>query len=205
MIVTATGDSDLSRLCEDILAQRPYPSAVLILGAERSADAGAVAAIARSPVPTLAHTDGAIRDEALELWLACDLRLVGPNASFEVSDGYVPHAGLTYRLPRVIGRTAALDLLLVRPRMGAGEALRLGLATRAATEAQARELAARIEELPPIAARFAKDAVLHGSELPLEHALRLETDLYALLQTTADRAEGLAAYREKRPPRFRAE
>ncbi len=205
MIAHARGDADLSRLCAEWLEERPFPSAVLILAAEVCADAAAAAAVARLPMPVVAHAGGPVRDGALELWVACDLRIAGTAASFGLSDGYVPQAGLTYRLPRLVGRTAALDLLLVRMAIDPAEAVRVGLATRIADEAAAGDLASRLDELPPIAARFAKDAVLRGSELPLEHALRLETDLYALLQTTADRAEGLSAYRERRMPRFRGE
>jgi enoyl-CoA hydratase/carnithine racemase len=188
--------------CQGWLEALPYPTAVLIHEVEGCREPAEALAVGALPMPVIGHANGAIRDAALELWLACDIRIAGPDASFGVSAGYAPSAGLTYRLPRAIGRGAALDVLLVREQLDAGDALRLGLATRLGSEDDAEAVLRRLLDGPPIAARFAKEAVRRGQELTLEQGLRLETDLYALLQTTADRSEGLAAWREKRPPRF---
>ena len=91
--------------------------------------------------------------------------------------------------------------------MEAAEARRIGLVSRivatADLAAEAEAIAATIAERGPIAARFAKEAVRRGMDLPLDQALRMETDLTILLQTTKDRAEGVRAFKEKRPPRFR--
>jgi enoyl-CoA hydratase/carnithine racemase len=194
-------DRELVPACERWLEIEPYPPAVLIVGIEHCRDAGAAVLAGRLPMPLLGHAAGPVRDEALELWLACDVRIADPAATFGIGPEYIPRAGLTYRLPRAIGRGAALDLLLVRDYVDAPEALRTGLATRQGSEEEANQLLQMLR-LPPIAARFAKEAVLRGEGLSLEQGLQLETDLYALLQTTADRTEGLDAWREKRPPRF---
>ena len=180
----------------------PYPAAVMVVNVEDCRDAGEALAVGGLAMPVIGHAGGAVRDEALELWLACDVRVAGESASFGVSAGYVPQAGLTWRLPRAVGRAAALDLLLVRDEVAAAEALRLGLATRLGDQADAEALLKRLLGAPPVAARLAKEAVSRGQGLTLEQGLQLETDLYALLQTTADRAEGLAAWRKKRPPAF---
>ena len=203
--LTARAGDDLVAACERWQEAVPYPTAVLILSVEGCRDAQAALAVGELPIPVLGHAAGLVRDQALELWLACDVRIAGPEATFGVGPEYIPTAGLTYRLPRAVGRSAALDLLLVRDQIDAAEALRIGLATRQGTESEAQAFLARMLELPPVAARLAKEAVLRGESLSLEQGLRLETDLYALLQTTADRAEGLAAWREKRPPVFRGD
>ena len=180
----------------------PYPTAVLVLAIDQCRDVAEAVAVAALPMPVVGHTSGAVRDEALELWLACDIRMVDQAATFAVSPEYTPRAGLTYRLPRAVGRSAALDLLLVRDDVDVTDALRMALATRQGNAADAEALLARMLELPPVAGRLAKEAVHRGEGLSLEQGLRLETDLYALLQTTADRHEGLAAWREKRRPEF---
>lgn len=202
MALTAHAGGELLAACEKWGEELPYPAAVLVLNVEDCRDAGEALAIAGLAMPVIGQASGAVRDEALELWLACDVRVAGEGASFGVSAGYAPKAGLTWRLPRAVGRAAALDLLLVRDEIGADEALRLGLATRLSNQAAAEALLKRLLEAPPVAARLAKEAVSRGQGLTLAQGLQLESDLYALLQTTADRAEGLAAWREKRPPAF---
>ncbi|MFI5266957.1 MAG: enoyl-CoA hydratase/isomerase family protein [Chloroflexota bacterium] len=200
--LTVRADGEIVAACERWLEAVPYPTAVLVLAIEHCRDASAARAVGKLPMPVLGHASGAVRDQALELWLACDVRMADPAATFGVSPEYIPTAGLTYRLPKAVGRSAALDLLLVRDQIDATEALRLGLATRQGREAAAEQFLIGMLELPPVAARFAKEAILRGESLSLEQGLQLETDLYALLQTTTDRAEGLAAWREKRPPQF---
>lgn len=169
-------------------------------------------ALAGTPKPTIAAIHGYCLGGGLEIALACDIRIAADDAAFglpEVTLAIIPGAGGTQRLPRVIGVSAALRLILTGQRIGAAEALRLGLVSEVVAAAQLNEaagqLASRVAGLAPQAVAFAKEAVRSGSALPLADGLRLERDLAAVLMTTTDRAEAAAAFREKRPPVFRAQ
>jgi enoyl-CoA hydratase/carnithine racemase len=174
-----------------------------------SPGARAVRAIAALPVPTIAAIDGPAWSLGLELALACDLRVASPAASFALpalAEGVLPYAGATQRLPRLVGRAAALDLLLLGDTIDAAEARRIGLVTRITPSGQAEtlalELARRIAQKAPVAVRYLREAVLHGLDLTLDQGLGLEADLYFLIQTTADRMEGIRSFLEKRTPTF---
>jgi len=163
----------------------------------------------RCPQPIIAAIGGYAFGGGLELALACDIRIAAANATLgltEVNLAIIPGGGGTQRLPRVVGRGKALEMILTGARIPADEALRIGLVERVVPEGQAlaaatglaRTLAARA----PVALRYAKEAVVKGLELPLADGLRLETDLSTLLRTTEDRVEGAKAFLEKRPPRW---
>jgi enoyl-CoA hydratase/carnithine racemase len=167
-------------------------------------------AVAECPLPLIAALEGDVFGGGLELALACDVRFAASGARFgflESRAGVPPLAGGVARLARLAGRSAALRLLLTGEPVGADEALTCGLITsvHAAGElhAEAARLAAVIASRGPIATRYAKEAVSRGTEMPLDHALRFETDLTIILQSTADRAEGISAFAEKRTPHFR--
>lgn len=185
------------------------PAGDTFLDAPDSPGARAVRAIAALPVPTIAAIDGPAWGLGLELGLACDLRVASPAASFAlpaVADGTLPYAGATQRLPRLVGRAAALDLLLLGDTIDATEARRIGLVTRVAPSGQAEtlalELARRIAQKAPVAVRYLREAVSQGLDLTLDQGLGLEADLYFLIQTTADRMEGIRSFLEKRTPTF---
>ena len=171
--------------------------------------AAGIEALAAVPQPTLAAIHGRALSAGLELALACDIRIAAADAIFsmpETERGVLPRAGGSQRLPRAIGRAHALRLLLLGEQIDAAEALRIGLVSRVhardALPGEAAALAGVIASRGPIATRLAKEAVHRGSELSLEQALRYELDLTLLLQTTADRAEGVRAFAAKRPPHF---
>lgn len=177
--------------------------------AGRSPGGLAAAALAACVIPTIAVLDGPAFEAGLELALACDLRVASHQARLRAAhlqQGGFPQAGGTQRLPRLAGRARALQLLLLGEELSAREAVDAGLVQRLTApgealrqaEAWARQLAAGA----PIAAQYLKEAVLRGMEQPLAEGLQQEADLYALLQTTHDRDEGLRAFREKRRPRF---
>lgn len=178
--------------------------------ADGGIDLGAsIEAVAALPQPSVAALRGAVRSAALELALACDIRVAAEDARFslpDTQDGAVPRAGGTQRLPRAVGRAQALRLLLTGEQIDAAEALRIGLVSAVVPSAEvdtaARAVALAIAARAPLATRLAKEAVHRGSEMPLEQALRYELDLTVILQSTADRAEGVRAFTEKRPPRF---
>jgi methylglutaconyl-CoA hydratase len=164
------------------------------------------------PMPTLAAIEGGAYGGGLELALAADLRVAGAKADMglvETSLAIIPGAGGTQRLPRLIGTSRAKDLIFTARRIGAEEAGRLGLVDRltAAGEALPQALMLARDILPngPVALRLAKEAMNRGSDLDLASALAFEQACYAQVLSTKDRLEGLAAFREKRKPRFRGE
>ncbi|MGH7353509.1 MAG: enoyl-CoA hydratase/isomerase family protein [Candidatus Rokuibacteriota bacterium] len=163
----------------------------------------------RCPQPILAAIGGYAFGGGLELALACDIRIAAANATLgltEVNLAIIPGGGGTQRLPRIVGRGKALELILTGARIPADEALRIGLVERVVPEGQAlsaaTELARTLAARAPVALRYAKEAVVKGLELPLADGLRLENDLSTLLRTTEDRVEGAKAFLEKRPPRW---
>ena len=169
-----------------------------------------VEAIARLTRPVLAAVQGDALAEGLELALACDLRVASERAHFampQLATGRLPSHGGTQRLPRIVGRTRALDLVLTGRTISAAQAEAIGLVSRVVRHAGfPAALGAVIDVLKgkgPTALRYGKEAVLKGIDLTLEQGIRLEEDLYALLQTTEDRREGIDAVLHKRKPVFR--
>ena len=173
----------------------------------------AALALASLPVPVLVALNGDATDHGLELALAGDMRLAVSGASFGFSlpsAGSFPFDGGTQRLPRLVGPAWARDMLLTGRRVDADEALAIGLVNRVAETTQdlmemTRKLAAQIAEGSPIGARYVKEAVSSGADLTLAQGLALETDLNVILQSTRDRAEGIASFVERREPRFTGE
>ena len=165
--------------------------------------------VAALPAPVIAAMQGATLSAGLELALACDVRIAAADARFglpEVSQGTLPLAGGSQRLPRIAGRAVAASMLLLGDELDAAAAYRAGLVSRVfpaeQLAAEAEALARRVSAHGPLALRYAKEAVHHGAELSLDQALRYELDLSVVLQTTQDRAEGVRAFTEKRPPKF---
>lgn len=172
--------------------------------------ADSVAAIQK---PVIAAMGGDAIDQGLELALACDIRVASAGARLgltQVSAGLMPWDGGTQRLPRIVGTSRAMEMVLTSRPVTAQEALEMGLVTRLAPQGQdalqcARELAAVIASHGPIAARYLKEAVLKGMDMSLEQGLRLEADLNFLLQSTSDRAEGIRSFLERRRPTYRGQ
>ena len=162
--------------------------------------------------PLIAAINGDALGHGLELALACDIRVAASDAKLgmtQIRQGTIPWDGGTQRLPRIVGRAWATDLLLNGRIVDAEEALRIGLVHQIAPP---DELAGRVEQiastmaaLAPIATRYAKEVVLKGMDMTLEQGLRLETDLNVILQTTRDRAEGVASFLERREPTYTGE
>jgi enoyl-CoA hydratase len=166
-------------------------------------------AMDRCPQPIIAAIRGYALGGGLELALACDIRIASGDAQLgltEINLAIIPGGGGTQRLPRMIGRGKALELILTGQRIDAAEALRLGLVERvvppADVVASATELAHTLAAKAPVALRYAKEAVVKGLGLSLDDGLRLENDLATLLRTTEDRLEGARAFLEKRKPRW---
>jgi len=180
------------------------------LEAPESGSYGAAANIASLSQPVIAAINGAALGQGLELAMSCDIRLASHKAKFslpQVAKGLIPRDGGTQRLSRIVGKGKALELILTANLIDAGEALAIGLVNRIMAQeelaAEAETMAKTMAAKGPIALRYAKEAVNKGLDLTLEQGLRLEADLYFLLHTTDDRTEGIRAFLEKRPPRFK--
>lgn len=160
--------------------------------------------------PVICAINGSAFSAGLELALACDVRIASSTARFALPDtaeGGLPMGGGTQRLARLVGRGESLRLILLSEEIDAEEALRIGLVSRVVDAGkltdEAMALANTMASRGPIALRYAKEAVRRGLEQPLDQALRYETDLTVILQATEDRVEGVAAFLEKREPRFK--
>ena len=172
----------------------------------------AASALAKVEIPVIAAVNGDAVDHGLDLALACDLRIAARGARLgftDLSRGALPWDGGTQRLPRLVGRARALEMLLTSRLMDAEDAWRAGLVNMVVDPegltSSVEELALEIASGAPIAARYTKEAVLKGMDLTLEQGLGLEADLNIILQSTADRAEGIRSFLEKRKPEFRGE
>ena len=161
--------------------------------------------IAASRKPVIACIHGLALGGGCELALACTLRLAGTNAKLglpEAKLGLIPGYGGTQRLPRLIGRSAALKLMLTGEFVPAAEALRLGLVDEVVAPegllSRAKELAATIAANAPLAVAGALEAVERGEDLPLERAMDVEAEVFGRLCGTEDKREGVGAFLDKR-------
>jgi enoyl-CoA hydratase len=181
------------------------------IGFDDAVDPRLVESLAVLSKPTVAIINGDAFDEGLELAMAADIRVAISSARFAITQikrGAMPRFGATQRLPRLVGAANALRLMLTGTALEADEAMRTGLvAYLAGNRAELATVSGRVAEAvlsrAPLATRLVKDAVVKGYDMTLEQGIRLEEDLYALLQTTSDRAEGVRAFLEKRKPLFR--
>ncbi len=170
---------------------------------------GALAVLARCPLPSVAAVHGVALGGGLELALACDLRVAESTARLgvpEIKLGLLPGAAGTARLSRMLPPGVAKQLLLTGEPLGAVDAHRLGLVNEVVDEGMAREvavrLAARLAALPPLALAAAKRVVDEGGQMPLDAAITFERATVAMLFGTEDRVEGIRAFLDKRPPSF---
>jgi enoyl-CoA hydratase/carnithine racemase len=165
-------------------------------------DTGAVyERFARLPIPTLVAIHGYCLGGALELALAADFRIADETAVFglpEVALGILPSSGGTHRLVRLLGTARAKELALLRERLDAKDAFRLGLVTEVVSEggaiARAVELAEQLAKLPPLAVSVTKEAIDAMGESPREAALLVERLAYAALAQTDEAREGVDAF-----------
>ncbi|XP_074935938.1 methylglutaconyl-CoA hydratase, mitochondrial isoform X1 [Phalacrocorax aristotelis] len=173
-------------------------------------------AAANLPVPTIAAIDGTALGGGLELALACDIRVAASSAKMglvETKLAIIPGAGGTQRLPRTIGVSLAKELIFSARVVDGEEAKSIGLISHVVEQNEAgdaayrRALALAKEFLPqgPVAMRVAKLAINQGMEVDLVTGLAIEEACYAQTIPTKDRIEGLLAFKEKRPPRYKGE
>jgi enoyl-CoA hydratase/carnithine racemase len=162
--------------------------------------------------PVIAAVNGIALGGGTELALACDIRLAAENASMGLTEtrlAIIPGAGGTQRLPRLVGRGKAKELIFTGQRVAAQEALAIGLVNQVCAPGDllesSRAMAAAICETGPIAIEQAKYAINHGLETDLHTGLAIESNAYWVTIPTKDRLEGLAAFREKRKPVYKGE
>ena len=167
--------------------------------------------IERCGKPVIACVNGVALGGGCELALACTFRIASERAKLglpELKLGLIPGYGGTQRLPRLIGRSAALRLILTGAAIDATEALRLGLVDEVVPAgelmARGRAIAESIAAMAPLAISAAMQAVARGEGLPIEDAMKVEAKIFGELCGTADKREGLAAFLEKRAPRWTA-
>ncbi len=212
-------DGEMADICREINADDEI-YVVVITGAGacfcRGAASGSegtfhpAASLAGIDCPVIAAINGDALGIGLEMALSCDIRIASDKARFalpQLAEAHLPADGGTQRLPRIVGPGKALELLLTANTFTASEALEIGLVSQVvpakALAVETQKLAETVASRGPLALKYLKEAVTKGMDVTLEQGLRLEADLYFLLHTTADRTEGINAFREKRPPRFK--
>lgn len=161
------------------------------------------------PIPVIAAVNGFALGGGIELALACDLIVAAHTAKFgqpEINLGVIPGFGGTQRLARRIGLPLARELIYTGDMIDAETAQRYGLVNRVVPAAacldEAKTLARTLAGKPPVAIRQAKAAINAGSDMDLQNGCRFETEAFALSFSTADKAEGMSAFLEKRTPKF---
>jgi E-phenylitaconyl-CoA hydratase len=173
-------------------------------------NSGALVAGLSMDKPLIAAVNGYAMGGGMELALACDIRLCSSNAQFALSEvkvGSIPGSGGTQRLPRYVGMSDAMLMLLTGDRVDAAEAYRMGLVSRVLAPGElmgaAREIAQKIAGNAPLSVRAVKRLVQQGQDMPLAHAMDAERYVFGLLFNSEDRIEGRRAFAEKRKPDYK--
>ena len=166
--------------------------------------------LADLPKPTIAAISGYALGAGCELALCCDFRIASDNAVLglpEITLGIIPGGGGTQRLPRLVGLSAAAEMILLGKTVKANRAETLGLVNKMVPlndlERESRELANALIKMPAVALRAAKTAMRKGLGMSLKDGLQMEQDLFCMLFGTEDQKEGMAAFMEKRKPAFK--
>jgi enoyl-CoA hydratase/carnithine racemase len=171
---------------------------------------GVLRRIERFGKPVIAAMNGHALGGGCEIAMACHLRLLKETARMgqtETNLGIIPGFGGTQRMPRLIGRTKALEFMLLGTQVPAAECLALGLVNRLTKEgetlAEAKALARRLAQRPPIATRVLIEALDEGLDAPIDQALEIEARAFLRTLRTEDAAEGIQAFFARREPQFR--
>ncbi len=171
---------------------------------------GVLRKIERFPKPVIAAMNGHALGGGCEIAMACHLRLLKETARMgqtETNLGIIPGFGGTQRMPRLIGRTKALEFMLLGTQVPAAECFALGLVNRLTKEgetlAEAKTLARALAKRPPVATRVLIEAVDDGLDAPIDQALEIETSAFLRTLRTEDAAEGIQAFFARREPEFK--
>jgi enoyl-CoA hydratase/carnithine racemase len=163
-------------------------------------------------VPVIAAVNGPAVGAGCDLACMCDIRVAGESARFAESFvrlGIIPGDGGAWILPRIVGFPKATELVLTGEMIDAAEALKIGLVTHVVPDDQllirAKEIAGKIAANPPHAVRMAKRLLRHGQDTSLSNILEMSAAMQAVVHTTADHDEAIAAFIDRRPPHFSGE
>lgn len=207
VVITGVGEKAFS-VGADLKERKTLPNHLVIRNLNKFADV--FNAIEQLPQPSICSLNGHAFGGGLELALACDFRFAADHILLgltETSLGIIPGAGGTQRLPRIIGETKALELILTAKRLTATEALEYGILTKISPSNQldktVSELVTSILRNAPIAIQQAKFAVKQGMKVNLQTGLQIERKAYEITIPTEDRLEALQAFEEKRKPNFK--
>ena len=194
------------------LHERLQPDALPLADEIRARYNPLIRAMRALPKPIVAAVNGVAAGAGASLAFACDIRIAAEAASFLLAFGRVgliPDSGATWLLPRLIGGAKAAELALTTDPLSAADAERLGLVARVVPPAEllqeARALARRLAAAAPVALALTKEALERSWAASFEEQLELEADLQGRAGSTADHAEGIAAFIERRRPTFRGE
>jgi enoyl-CoA hydratase/carnithine racemase len=208
VIVTGVGDRAFSAGAD--LKDNAPPAKSFASQTFGEADNGSLTHGIEMHKPLICAFNGLAFGGGLEIGLACDIRIAAEGARFalpEVRVGTLPGSGGTQRLPRLIGRSDAMLMLLTGDPIDAAQALRIGLVSKVVPAQRLQDtalsIAQRIAANAPLAVRAVKRLVLGGLELPLPQALEAERMAWGLLRDSEDRLEGRAAFAARRPPVYR--
>ena len=209
VVITGAGDrafvagADINELAQ----QTPLAGRALALAGQSVFDL-----IESLGKPVIAAINGFALGGGCELAMACTLRVASDTAKLgqpEINLGLLPGYGATQRLPRLVGKGRALELMLTGAPIDATEAFRIGLVNKVVPAADllsaVHSLADALAAKAPIATAFILDAVNQGLEMPFGEACRHEATLFGLVASTDDMREGTRAFLEKRPPVFKGQ
>ena len=171
---------------------------------------GVAAQLESIPKPTIAAIDGICMGGGLEIALGCDLRVCTPNSRFGTPEGklgIIPGGGATARLPRIVGRAWAMEMMLMGEPITAKQALQIGLVTRLVKQdellSEVQRMAEHLASFAPFVPQFMKTMIHKGMEGSLSSALALEKFGQGALIQTEDKEEGIDAFLNKRTPKFK--
>ena len=162
------------------------------------------------PKPVICAINGVALGGGFELALACDIRIAAPEASFglnEVSLGIIPGGGGTQRLPRLVGKAIAKEMIFTGRTLRAQEALKIGLVNQVVPDGEelraAKDMAMQIMSKAPVAVRMSKKAINEGLDADYEKSFEIEAECFREISKTEDLVEGIKAFLEKRQPEFK--
>ena len=208
VIITGSGERGFSAGFDVKTAGTPEGEKAMSLGQE------VFSRIEKYPKPVIAALNGFALGGGCELAMSCHFRIMVDSERVvagqpEIDLGIIPGWGGTQRLPRLVGKTKALEMLLLGTRIRAPEALSIGLITKVSQPGQlmgdAKELARALAKKAPIAVQIILDAVTRGLETTIDQGLKIELEGSERVGKTKDAMEGMIAFVEKREPVFKGE